>query len=730
MILRTPTRTKTRSFNGTQMDFKFPSTESLPIDSIEEADLNNHHLLNVSLKKDDVSPHENNTDNASQILSDYTSASNTNSNTNTNTNSSNGYYSFANISDNTTSPRFLTENNDWALSVLNLNSNNPNHDYPSTLAPVKTLSSMASPLLNTQSSGNSLRNSITSKAKSQLQMESIPENNSASAHTATTSVPTADNISYDIISATSSAPAAERRMMSATSIATSTHSSTVVMKLSPTVKRHPMGLNKAPSVKYGESLRSSRLSSRQNAMSRASSLNSKKNHGSQLKRSNAIRCKGGLLAYFTTMGIKIRHKLRKLRIVIRKRLFSFYNSNTSTTPSAHTLNGRTTHISHGINSKVFSKKQKNGRKMNHSMSYSNDIKAGLTTSHLMRTDGYVSNLQRSVSQSSRKSSMHRPLTSLTPPASVTDSTSNNTARFKHRTTLRRTNSSIRRAASILTATPNTNRNSTISHVNDSNSIKDIVSTDNRSPRLTRSNGMSSLNSVIREPSIVVKNKVIPLYMGQYPIKEEDEYVIDTNSMTKLNSNKSLSSRESSYFAANDEQSSFYSSSKVEAKEEEEEEEEVDEEIKTKIENIDADKLSEICSQYYRQIISKRIMLRLQIGKYQESNNNDDIKGEYKELLDNLLSDNESDSSNLFDHDNDEIENSSERTDDSEDDDEDEDIEYQDKVPELKQYNQKGLNIQITSPFGVYSSASRNGSMLSIPVNTVKRSLTLPIGLKI
>lgn len=60
------------------MDFKFPSNESLPRGTLEEYHLNNHHLLNdVFAAENGVSRDE---DGNSQILSDYTSTSNTNTN--------------------------------------------------------------------------------------------------------------------------------------------------------------------------------------------------------------------------------------------------------------------------------------------------------------------------------------------------------------------------------------------------------------------------------------------------------------------------------------------------------------------------------------------------------------------------------------------------------------------------------------------------------------------------
>ena len=98
-VMRTPTRTKTKSLGGRQNDFKFPSIEALPRFVLHEEDLNNHYIVNEVFSKSPVLKARD--DNESQLVSEYTSVSNTN----TNTNSSNGYYSFANISDNTTTSR-------------------------------------------------------------------------------------------------------------------------------------------------------------------------------------------------------------------------------------------------------------------------------------------------------------------------------------------------------------------------------------------------------------------------------------------------------------------------------------------------------------------------------------------------------------------------------------------------------------------------------------------------
>ncbi|CAD1780503.1 similar to Saccharomyces cerevisiae YPL158C AIM44 Protein of unknown function [Maudiozyma barnettii] len=754
MIIRTPTRTKTKSFNGTQVDFKFPSTESLPRDSIEEVELNNHHLLNVTLKKgrepsaSELS-HQEDSDNVSQILSDYTSASNTNSNAYTN--SSNGYYSFANISDNTTSPRFFAENKDGPISNLNLGSPGRLGNYPTTLAPDKTNSAISSPSLIDKPSSNSLRSSITSKSKSvtHSQMASIPENKSVSAHTVNASIPTADNISYEIISATSNISQGQPRIVSTVSSSSGSDSSmdsSSALTKQPTVKKHPMTVNRIPSIK---NVKPTRGITRLSNVSRTSSLSSKRSRTSQLKRSNAIRCKGGLLAYFASIGIKMKRTLKKIRIVIRRKLFSFNGSHSVTTRSSsinHKIPGSKTRV-HSISNQD-KKTMKKNMKGKHNIAYSNSINNGLTTSHLKRTDGYVTNLRRTISQSKSHSLSlsPKPITKLTPPGSMSETiTDKNDNKMTNRTTtLRRTNSSIRRAASILTATPNANRLSTGYQPDSRNTPNGSNFGETPSSHLTRSNGMSSLNSVIREPSIVVKNKVIPLSMGQYPIKEEDEYIIDTNSMYKRNSTTSIDTDNSSFFEANHEKSSIYSESENDDESEDDDDddddfdyEEVNQNETLDISKMTATQLSDLFSHYYKNIISRRIMMRLQMGQYQDSNNLNEVNNEYMHLLENFVSEYDSESSEIFDQ---ESNNDRRSTESSEDDSnsqfsfnamdgEHEKEEEMDIITPLQTEHKNGLQVQIETPFAIYS-ASQNASLLSIPIVAIRRSLTLPIGITI
>lgn len=739
MIIRTPTRTKTKSFNGNQVDFKFPSTESLPRGKMSEEDLNNHHLLNVSLKPgESANEHNEESDNVSQILSDYTSsASNTNSNAYTN--SSNGYYSFANISDNTTSPRFFAENKDASVSNLNLGSPNRVGNYPSTLAPQKIQSAVSSPALTESPSGRtSLRNSITSKTKSTSpsQMASIPENKSISQHTAATSIPTADNISYEIISATSNLDVTQPRMVSAATSSTCSTEQSVLAKNHATVVKHPMTASskRATSIQRRSSLAHQRRQlMAQSTGSRVSSMASKGSRKSQLKRSNAIRCKGGLLAYFTSIGFRIRKNMRKLRIAIRRRLFSHHGKNVGSRSSSSQLAAKT-------GKTTSNKKSKKNAKNKHTANYSHSINNGLTTSHLKRTDGFVTNVRRTDSQSTKSKKSPTPITKLTPTASVGEKDGT----VSHPPTLRRTNSSIRRAASILTSTPNTNRYSTISQNEPSMAFTSAEARESRrSPQhMTRSSGMASLSSVIREPSIVVKNKVIPLNMHQFPIKEEDEYVIDTNSMQKLSSSESddSNSDNSSYFDevhdTRHDKSSIYSSESSDEDEDDDEDSQYEPVHKSTMNPADmtADELSNLFKDYFSTIIAKRIRMRMQIGQYQESNNLKHIDGDYKELLETLKTEYDSDSSDLFDNESrSSSSSSSESSSDSEANSEfsfnrtSNDDEAMDIVTPLD--CKRDLKTQLENGFNGYS-ISQTASIISFPADGVKRSMTLPIGMTI
>lgn len=292
MIIRTPVRTKTKSFKGDQIDFKFPSNESLPRGTLEEYHLNNHHLLNDVLAAENPLTHDEDTN--SQILSDYTSASNTNTNSGY---SSNGYYSFANISDNTTSsPCVIASQNEAANRLICPDSNK--RDY------------FASHDLQ----GNDcLHYSTSSVVKNQLHsMEVIPEGNATgSVVTPLQTIPTAENVSYDISLSsvpsllpkeTTSKSAILQPMQEAKpKIEPKSEKHTKVEKLASNPVPNPKRkLDRVPTIKRVESLKSSNSRYSSSISSRSTSAHC------GLKRSKAIRCKGGLLYYFTSLGIKIK----------------------------------------------------------------------------------------------------------------------------------------------------------------------------------------------------------------------------------------------------------------------------------------------------------------------------------------------------------------------------------------------------------------------------------------
>lgn len=501
MIIRAPTRTMTKSFNGRQMGFKFPSVENVPQDPPDEYHMNNHHLLNDNIAKSQQTqaqlhqkPILSDEDALSNINSDYTSGSNPNTNSG---NSSNGYYSFANISDNTTSLA------------------NKIHSYPS------------SPRSTTSSEGGKVSELTVPKEeqnqssqKSVEPMEVIPEDNGFTSMSLNVqSIPTADNFSFDIASSNSLKPESTMKGIDTSALARSRSSNTSMSSLlSPNVRRGSLLPSRAVQPK----------------------------RKSQLKRSPSVKCKGGLLKYFQLLGTRIRRTLQKIKLAfrgkIRKRQAS-YRSSTASLPATSKLPRKPQ-----VNvTRASSKKE--------------------LTSHLKRTNGYVSNLQRSMSQKSLRpllevpekstvannSQRPRPDTGdsdafVTPPGSriVRNPT----------TSLRRTPSSIRRAASVIrTPVPvvppgDVNPSESPVYEDPVTTSPETASGSENRPGLVRSNGSKSLNSLIRQRSIVVKNKVIPLSMHQYSIREEDEdndrdsqFVIKPSSVYSLSPVHSASSAE-------------------------------------------------------------------------------------------------------------------------------------------------------------------------------------------
>ncbi|CDO92889.1 unnamed protein product [Kluyveromyces dobzhanskii CBS 2104] len=521
-MLRTPTRTKTKSYNGPQSNFRFPGTEGVSQPKHTEYDSNNHHLLNEQLNKkpeDDIH---------SQHLSDYTT---TNSNSG---NSSNGHYSFANISDNTTNPDRLSAMKNAACAIGNnrysyISSSGSSLHYPGTLAPDRTprIYPTSSPELGNPLDGN-------------FDMQCIPE--TYSTITSDLTLPTADNVSFQFT--------------------LSSGNSTAMLR-----KR---SVPSSAKIKYNTDL----TGSRQSSLKRSATLVSRK---SNLKRSNAVKCRGGLLQYFTRIGIRMKSSLRRLHMALKRKIFSY----------------RQRHFS------------KSNRK---------------TTSHLLRSNGYFANIKRS--QSMRSLASYSDTSSPTVPSGLNIKNTpvvTHSSSINHHS-LRRTPSSIKRAASILT-----NSNSNL--VSRSNSSLARTS----SNRLVRSQPSLNLNLAVRQPSIVVKNKVIPLSQfdhKDYCIKEEDEdeddndeYIIDTKKMQPLNMDtESISS------SLHDNDSLFEdaltSSPSTES---------LSPSIKVKNAKTAWDS-------YLRAVISQRILMRLQIAKFQNSQDH----RAYKDLLEAIATDYESD----------------------------------------------------------------------------------------
>lgn len=658
MIIRAPTRTKTNSFKGQQMGFKFPSTESLPKVTLDEYDLNNHHLLNDNANSNNK--RIDNEDAVSQILSDYTSTSNTNTNSG---NSSNGYYSFANISDNTTaSPKLFLGSTGYGSQGVSSTESSKSSDNPS-----RSLESNKTPLLEPAKRHHNSQNG--SSPRSTSPMEVIPESNAfSSMSTVFQSIPTADNHSFDI---------------------TSSRSSSISLKTTRTTnlrKTQPPQLKRTPTV--------TRIrSTRRNGNLQSTPVEAKP--VSHLKRSKAVRCKGGLLRFFILLGMKMKKQLSKLICSIKSKMFAGKSKTNFAT----------------------SKTNKNRTKNNLSRSSSKD---GLTTSHLKRTQKYVNNLQRSMSYKSlqpvlmskaNRSTILEHKGKKEDPEMIAASKKHVTR--NPTTSLRRTNSSIRRAASVIT-TPAANPvgsasdNSRIEHGKHISTARSSSPGDHNGSKsgLVRSAGSKSLSLIARQPSIVVKNKVIPLSMHHYSIEEEDEdddeYIISTNSMHPLSPVESVKSDDDnadSYVdAAEDFEANYTTPFKS---------------------SNEAEDLTHKFSQYLRAVVAQRIMLRLQIAKHQETGTNTS----YLDLIESIIREYETDSSshNLI---NGKLslpttDTSGQDTDDEED-------------ADAEQHNDeasiKNFKFSIQSPFGTRS--KHGDSMISLSTKDVRRSLTLPIGIKV
>lgn len=595
-MIRTPTRTKTASFNGSQGEFRFPDDAS----GMEVTEMSASHRQHD--KQDFINSHlakKSEDDSHSQILSDYTATGSSSGN------SSNGYYSFANISDNTTNPEGNSStvqnnyNNTYTSRYSYISTTLSSANYPVTLAPDRT------PRISTSVSPENTKIGASSST-----LRSIPEN--VSALTSFCTIPTADNVSFQIS-------------------LLSDRSTSMKIRKASNLKRSNSSIVRAPSTR--------------------SSVSSGYKH-SKLKRSNAIRCKGGLLNYFTKLGIRIERTLRRIELAFKRKLFTY---------KQRTLN-----------------KKKNKK----------------TTSHLLRSNGYFANIKRSQSMKSLANQADR-----NSEINETNFEIGNTPIVEHspsmnQRSLRRTPSSIKRAVSVLT-----NNNA----VSMSRSASTLVRSG--SGRLVRSQPSLNLNSTIRQPSIVVNNKVIPLsnfdhedYCITEEDEDEDEYVIDTHQMQPLRSDSSsvVSSLidESQY-----EDAEAYSSS-----------------VESLPESIKVANARAAWDGYLRAVISQRISLRLQIAKFQQSQNCDG----YKDLIDAIVSDYESD--DLF-------------------------SDYEHRT-ENESVSGEGTDNENYPPSRPHKINSSHGSSLGIDLkpscasfttftciqdsvrNGVKRNLTLPVGIKV
>ncbi|SCU95885.1 LAMI_0F04236g1_1 [Lachancea mirantina] len=609
MITRSPTRTKTKSFHGTQMDFKFPSLDFLPDEDVDNYKMSNHHIVNDAIlrQKDDDNEEE---DVSSQLLSDYTHS---NSGHSSNAIGS-AFYSFANISDNTTAPKTSGSN---GMPSWDSNASGGRKKYPSTLAPPVTATPPVKRALDVSNTRPSRQSTFSHK-------------NRYSASTAAGTIPTADNMSFQITFG---------------SCGTDFNASAAAA-LSPNMRSKPTSLTDYSTIKP----------LRQNSVTRKPT---------NLKRSKAIRCKGGLLQFFSTLRNRTRTRLHRWRVAIRKKLFTYRNRNKA-------------------------RKSKTQ-----------------TTSHLKRANGFVTNFERSSSSlktvdsvSITKSRSLKDQSVATPDPEVKhDSEGIVTSPKPNKTSLRRSPSSIKRAASILTRA---NSQTAGSHQGSTTP----VTRKNSHTKLVRSTPSRSLNAIVRQPSIVVSNKVIPLSKlnvsnNEFPIKEEDEdeYVINTHVMARSSFDSTYRSNTPSIASMSD-QAFEDAQSHVDTEEEQE-----------NLENEKPQNSLAEWNHFLSETISRQILMRLQIAKFQEAGPDDDCK----ELIDAIISDYEEvTTSSIYDSDKrDEI--TSMTTISSEED-------------------ARCFSIQTSANKGSPTSSTRRGGAFEMLASTfngsVKRSLTLPVGVRI
>ena len=227
---------------------------------------------------------------------------------------------------------------------------------------------------------------------------------------------------------------------------------------------------------------------------------------------------------------------------------------------------------------------------------------------------------------------------------------------------------------------------------------------------------------MRQPSIVVNNKVIPLSklnadQHEFSITEEDEfdevsrendeYIIDTDNMKSiLDDNSSI---QESIIDENDYRDTEDHISLVEEASED-----------AKVANA-----VETWNHYLRSVVAQRISMRLQIAKFQQDDNND----EHHELINAIITDyenSESSSSSGFDTA-------------ADNDDEMKSVTSLSTSELGEEYDVVSSSIPSTIVTHQYKEqvySSKNSSMLSVTQfqnslrGNIRRSLTLPVGIKV
>lgn len=711
MIIRTPTRTKTKSFNGKQMDFTFPP-EDFPREAVDEHSLDNHRILNETLKlkqQEDIEA-------SSQIFSDYTSASNAN----TYSGNSSNYYSFANISDNTTtSPKLFSQGNSMMPPPI---LEHKVSSYRET-SPGESLDPQNSRIQSNYSFSNSLRD-VTNPAKSVTMESTAPTHQT---------IPTADNISVSFSDITgydepllgfdatqpelnsnegSQTPKVESNQTKEHKKLQSVVKTDITKSIMPAPK--PLNLDNTPSIQkvYSNSMLASSMNSSTQPAKTPRSSRSTASSRSSLKRSNAVRCRGGLLQYFTQMGIRVRRQFKKLRLVVRRKLFRFKKNSKNLSRSNSIRSGLS------ISRVPKLRNNNNGKQRQESSSFAPH------TLHQKRTQGYASKLQKSMSMRSLEPALVTPTipekieTAPKPVEAKTVEPRPQTSlsqKIKNTPSLRRTPSSIRRAASILTsnvATPRStvtnNKNSPIETENYQSSRYSSRNSSLKSKtRLVRSSGSNALSSIARQPSIVVKNKVIPLSMSRFSIKEEIEEEDEAESDDSLD-----------YYLETEPVDEMTPISTPDSDRDQK---------STHMYGTNTGDIKTLYKHYLSTIIAERIRARIDMAKEQSEmkiSQNSSAQSS-KDPIVSILTEYESGAeSNLFEEEQEPVTPVTTDRDDEikEQEEEDDLVTALPGLPPLRDNHGSTISISIHSPF-ISDNASSNSTIFCIPV---KRSLTLPV----